>query len=108
MATGGERPSPGKETVTADDVELAERRVTAARERAAHAGLSAARSIEESARLHERVAKVQEVTVEQGASETGVHRRSIARHREAATDDRQLAEQKRAESQADLSLGPDR
>ena len=56
MPTGSESRSAGEEAVTAEDVELAERRVTAARERAAQAGLSAARSIEESARQHERIA----------------------------------------------------
>jgi hypothetical protein len=105
MATGRE---PFEEAVTAEDVEAAERRVADARERAAHAELSAARSIEESARAHERVAKVQEVTVEQGASQTDVHQRSVIRHREAAADDHQMAEQKRAESAADLSPRTDR
>jgi len=57
MATGHEPPSPSEEPVTAEHVELAERRAAEAREGAAHAGLSAARSFEESARLHEQVAQ---------------------------------------------------
>jgi hypothetical protein len=55
--TGHEPPSPGEGAITAEDVELAERRASEARERAAHAGLSAARSIAESARYHERSSK---------------------------------------------------
>jgi hypothetical protein len=105
MTTGHEPPSPGEEAVTAEDLKLAERRVAEARERAAHAGLSAARSIEESARYHEEVAQVQDQTVEQGVSDTGVHRRSAIRHRQAAVDDRNLAERLRKESEVDPSLG---
>lgn len=101
MATGHE---PFQQAFTAEDVDLAERRAAEARERAAHAGLSAARSIEESARHHEHVAKVQDVSVAQGVSHTNVHRESAMRHRQAAVDDRKLAEQKRTESEADLSL----
>jgi NACalpha-BTF3-like transcription factor len=39
MTTGHEPPSPGEGAITAEDVELAERRASKARERAAHAGL---------------------------------------------------------------------
>jgi hypothetical protein len=105
MATG---PEPPEQTFTAADVAHAERRAAEARERAAHAGLSAAQSIEESARYHERVAKVQDVTVEQGASEIGVHQASARKHRQAAVDDHKLAEEKRKESEADLNLGTER
>ncbi len=52
MVTGPE-PSAPEESVTAEAVELSELRAGEARERAAHAGLSAARSFEESARLHD-------------------------------------------------------
>jgi hypothetical protein len=107
MATGHEPPAASERSFTAEDVELAERRAAQARERAAHAGLSAARSVEESARHHERVAKVQDVTVEQGASEVGVHQASARKHRQAAADDHKMAAQKRRESEADLSLGTD-
>jgi hypothetical protein len=105
MAAAAEPP---EKAFTADDVDLAERRAAAARERAAHAGLSAARSIEESARHHEHIAKVQDVTVAQGVSHPNVHRESALRHRQAAADDRKLAEEKRRESEADLSLDTDR
>ncbi|WP_264072567.1 hypothetical protein [Mycobacterium palustre] len=40
-------------------------------------------------------------------SETEVHQRSMIRHRNAAAEDRQLAEQKRTESDADLTSGDD-
>jgi hypothetical protein len=88
-------------------VDLAERRAADARERAAHSGLSAARSIDESARSHERFAKIQDVTVERGASHGDAHRKSAARHRQAAADDRKMAAQKRNESEADLSIDAD-
>jgi hypothetical protein len=104
MATGQE---PLEQAVTAEDVDRAERRVADARERAALAGLSAAESFEESARHHEHVAEVQDQTVEQGVSHTEVHRESAIRHRQAAADDRKLAQLKRKESEADLSLDTD-
>lgn len=103
MATGRE---PSEEAVSAQDVEAAERRVAEARGRAAYAGLSAARSIEESARQHERLASVQDVSVDRGVSHTDVHRTSADRHREAAAEDRKMAEAKRKESEADLAIGP--
>ncbi len=93
--------------MTPEDVDRAEHSAAEARERAAHAGLSAARSIEESARHHEIVARVQDVSVAQGVSRTNVHRESAMRHRQAAADDRKLAEEKRKESEADLSLDAD-
>jgi hypothetical protein len=74
---------------------------------AQHAELSAARSIKESARQHERVARVQDVTVEQGISDVDVHRRSAIRHRQAAAVDRRVAEQRRKEFEAELSPGTD-
>jgi hypothetical protein len=84
-------------------VELAERRAAQARERAAYAGLSAARSFEKSARRHEQLAQVQDGTVEQGAaSHTDQHRESARRLREAAAEEHKLAELKRKESEADL------
>ncbi len=104
MATA---PEPPQQAFTAEDVDLAERRAAQARERAANAGLSAARSFEETARHHEHVAKVQDATVAQGVSHPNVRRESAIRHRQAATDDRRLAEEKRKESEADLS-GTDR
>ena len=88
-------------------MDVAERRVAEVRERAAHAGLSAARSIYESARCHERVAKVQDRTVELGASDIDVHLQSAIRHRQAAAEDRDLAEWMGKESEADLSVGID-
>lgn len=99
------RDQPGEKAFSSKDVERAERRVTEARERAAHAGLSAARSFEESAAHHERVARVQDQTVAQGASHDDLHRKSAAKHREAAVEDRKLAQLKREESEADLALG---
>ncbi|WP_231588676.1 hypothetical protein [Mycobacterium nebraskense] len=75
-----------------EDAELVERRAAEARERAANAGLSAARSFEVSAVKHEQVARVQDRTVEQGVSHVGVHRESAAHHREFAAEDRKLAE----------------
>ncbi|OBH24405.1 hypothetical protein A5692_05005 [Mycobacterium sp. E342] len=101
MATGNQ---PLEEALTAKDVERAERRAAAARQRAAHAGLSAARSFEESALGHERVARVQDEAVEQGVSHVGVHRESAVHHREFAAEDRKLAELKRKESEADLAV----
>jgi hypothetical protein len=86
---------------------FAERRAAEARERAAQAGLSAARSIEESARQHERIARVQDVTVEQGVSDADVHKQSAIRHREAAAVDRRVAERRRKEFEAGLSPGTD-
>jgi hypothetical protein len=108
MTTQHEPPSPSEEVITVEDVELAERRARAAGERAALAGLSAALSFEESARHHERVAELQDQTVAQGVSHTGVHQRSAARHRQAAVEDRHMAELKRKESEADLSFDTDR
>lgn len=103
MPTGYE-PSPrGEKAFTAEDVESAEHRAAAARERAARAGLSAAQSFEDSAIQHERVAKIQDLTVAQGVLHTEVHRRSAMKHREAAAEDRKLAELKRKESEADLA-----
>ncbi|OBH26047.1 hypothetical protein A9X03_01455 [Mycobacterium sp. E1715] len=95
------------ETVTAKDVERAERRAAEARERAAHAGLSAARSLEESALQHERIARVQDRSVEQRVSDVGAHQKSAIHHREFAAEDRKLAELKRSESEADLALDAD-
>lgn len=106
MATS-HQPPPSEEAVTAGDVEFAERRARDARERAALAGFSAAKSFEESARRHERFAKVQDETVRQGVSEVEAHRQSAIRHRKAAADDRHLAELKRQESRTDLSLDGD-
>jgi hypothetical protein len=108
MATGPEPLSPSEQRFTAEDVDLAERRAADARERAARSGLSAARSIDESARSHERVANIQDVTVEQRASHDDVHRKSAARHRQAAADDRKMAERKRNASEADLSVDRER
>ncbi|OBF62479.1 hypothetical protein A5787_16220 [Mycobacterium sp. 852002-50816_SCH5313054-b] len=105
MATAHEPPEP---PVTAQAVEFAERRAAQARERAAHAGLSAAQSMAASAQSHQRFAEVQDVSVAQGVSDTDAHRESAIRHREAAAEDRRLAEQKRKESEADLSLGKER
>ncbi|HTX96213.1 MAG TPA: hypothetical protein VME67_15930 [Mycobacterium sp.] len=108
MTTGHQSPSPGEDAITAKDVEFAERRAAAARERPARAGLAAAQSFEESAARHERVAKIQDWTVEQGVPHTDVHRKSAIRHREAAAEDRKLAQLKRKESEADLSPDVDR
>ena len=107
MDTGHGKPSSGEEAFTAGDLDLAERRAAQARERAARAGLSAARSFEESARQHEHVAKLQDVSVAQGVSDIDVHRNSAHRHRDAAAEDRKLADAKRKESEADLSLDTD-
>jgi hypothetical protein len=107
MAAVYEPPLASQEVVTAEDVDFAERRAAEAPERAARAGLSTARSIEESARQHERVANVQDVTVEQGVSDVDVLRRSAIRHNQAAADDRRVAEQRRKEFEAELSPGTD-
>ncbi len=103
MATA---PEPPEQACTHEDVALAERRAAEARERAGHAGLSAARSIEESARHHEHLARVQDVAVAQGVSHSNVHRESAMRHRQAAAEDRRLAEEKRKESEADCLWTP--
>lgn len=105
MSTANKPPPQGEKAFGAEDVEVAERRVAAARERAALAGLSAAHSLEESAAQHERIAKVQDSCVEQGVPHPDVHRRSASVHREAAAEDRELAERKREESEADLAFG---
>lgn len=105
MPTGTESSPRNENTFTAEDVELAERRVAMARERAARAGLSAADSFEKSAIQHERVARTQDWTVAQGVPHTEVHRESALKHREAAAEDRKLAELKRRESEADLAAG---
>ena len=107
MATGYEPPSASEEVVTPEDVDFAERRAPEARERAARSGLSAARSIEESARQHERIADVQDVAVEQSVSDVDVRKESAVRHRRAAADDRRVAEQMRKEFEAELSPGTD-
>ncbi|OBI45146.1 hypothetical protein [Mycobacterium colombiense] len=106
MPTGHEPSARGEKAFTAEDVELAEHNAAAARKRAARAGLSAADSFEESAMQHERVAEIQDQTVQQGVSDTEVHRRSALKHREAAEEDRKLAELKRKESEADLASAP--
>src|SRR5262249_1128040 len=102
MDTGHEPSSPGQ-SFTAADVELAESRAKEARERAARAGLAAAKSFEESARCHKEVARVQEGNVEHGVPLTEVHQEAVIRHREAAERDHAMAEQKWMESEADLS-----
>lgn len=106
MATG-EQPPRDEEAATAEVIGRSERRVAQARERAAHAGLSAARSFDESALRHESLARVQDSTVQQGAPDPDVHRESAGRHRKAAADDRELAERKRRESEADLAFDPE-
>lgn len=93
-------------SVTAEDVEIAERRAAEARERAAHAGLSAARSFERSAHFHEEVAQVQEVMLEHPIPAPEVNEASSARHRRAAAEDRDMAKRKRDESLADLESAP--
>lgn len=103
MPTGYESTPHGEKAVSAEDVELAELRAAKARERAARAGLSAARSFEESAVQHERVAKTQDWTVQQGVPEVDMHRASAIKHRQAAAEDRKLAERKRRESATDLA-----
>ncbi|OBB99244.1 hypothetical protein A5782_22270 [Mycobacterium sp. 852002-40037_SCH5390672] len=105
MATGHEASARGENAITAEDVELAEHRAAMARERAARAGLYAAASFEKSAVQHERVAQIQEWTVEQGVPHPDEHRRSAIIHRQAAAEDRKLAELKRKESEADLAAG---
>ncbi|OBH05406.1 MULTISPECIES: hypothetical protein [unclassified Mycobacterium] len=105
MDTGDGKPTSSDEAFTAEDVNLAERGAAQARERAAHAGLSAAQSIAASAQCHQRLAQVQDETVAQGVLDADTHRGSAIRHRQAAADDRELAEAKRKESEADLTLG---
>ncbi|BBY38410.1 hypothetical protein MMAN_25440 [Mycobacterium mantenii] len=104
MLTGREPTPPGEKAVTAEEIELAERRAAVARERAVCAGLSAAQSFEDSAIQHERVAKLQDRAVERGVLDVDRHRRSAVFHRKAAEDDRKLAELKRKES-ADFGAG---
>lgn len=101
-----ENEPSSENAVTAEDVALAERNAGAARERAARAGLSAAHSLEETAAEHERFARIQDQSVQQGVSHTAEHRRSALKHRQAAEDDRRLAELKRKESEADLASAP--
>ncbi|OBJ05171.1 hypothetical protein [Mycobacterium sp. 1465703.0] len=103
MPTGNEVSPLGEKAVTAAEIERAEHRAAAARERAARAGLSAAQSFEQSAIQHERVAKIQDWTVEQGVLHSDVHRSSAIKHRQAAEEDRRLAALKRKESEADLA-----
>ncbi len=97
-----EPPAPRLHITAAEEVEIAERRADKARIRAAHAGLSAAQSLERTARSHDEVAAVQKTTIQQGISHTEVHEKSAAKHRKAADHDRLIAEAKRRESQADL------
>lgn len=103
MARGPQKPSTVVHSAVAREAELAERRATKARERAAKAGLAAAESIDESARRHERFADSQDHAIEHGIPDPDEHRESAALHREAAARDRKLAELKRKESEADLS-----
>jgi hypothetical protein len=100
MAPTPQSPEPEK-SLTAEDVEMAERRVAAARERAAHAGLSAAASFARSADMQDDVARIEEVTVAR-TPHADAHRESIGIHRRAAEEDRVMAERKRRESEADL------
>ncbi|WP_207546681.1 hypothetical protein [Mycobacterium mantenii] len=104
MPTGTQPTPPGEKAVTAEEIEVAERRAAVARERAFRAGLSAAQSFEDSAIQHERVAKLQDRAVERGSLDADVHRRSAVIHRQAAADDRKLAELKRKQS-ADYGAG---
>ncbi|MGO9254608.1 MAG: hypothetical protein ACLP5J_25445 [Mycobacterium sp.] len=107
MVSGHQAQLPGGEAVTAEVVKRAERRAAEGRERAARAGLLAARSFEESALQHERVAVVQDRSVRQGVLDVDKHRESATLHRKAAAVDRKLAELKRKESEADLSFDTD-
>ena len=102
MATGNQSR---EQAITAKDVEFAERRAAAARERAAHAGLSAARSFEEWPNTRNSR------TYKTGASSKAClrlayianRRPSIAKQR----SNRKLAELKRKESEADLAVDAD-
>ncbi|BBX62741.1 hypothetical protein MSAS_19150 [Mycobacterium saskatchewanense] len=98
-----QRQPPSSDKAFADEIERAERGSRHARERAAMAGISTARSFDESARRHEELARVQDETVRQGVSHFEMHRESAVLHRKAAAEDRHLAELKRNESEPDLS-----
>ena len=79
----------------------------AARERAARAGLLAARSLDESALRTRTRRETQDRSVQQRVSDVDRHRESATVHRKFAAEDRKLAELKRKESEADLSLDAD-
>jgi hypothetical protein len=87
--------------ITAEDVRRAARRAQDARERARRAHLAAADSLDQSARRHEEVARMHQLAVEAGRGDPAVHGAAARRHREAATEDRAMAEQKRREAEAE-------
>ncbi|BBX41553.1 hypothetical protein [Mycobacterium simiae] len=93
-------PDEGR-PVTRQDVEDAEHRAEQARRAAAAAARSAAGSLETSARLHERLAAVEDETIQQGVGNADVMRESACFHRQSAAADHKLAELKRQEAEAD-------
>lgn len=93
-------PDEGR-PVTRQDVEDAEHRAEHARQAAAAAARSAAGSLETSARLHERLAEVEDEALQQGVGNADVMRESASFHRESAETDHKLAALKREEAEAD-------
>ncbi|KUI22950.1 hypothetical protein AU193_10045 [Mycobacterium sp. GA-1285] len=104
MATDREPP---QQSHALDEVHEAERRAARARERAAHVGLSAAKSFERSAKRHDELADTQQDSIRRGMPAPEVNEESSARHREAADEDRHLAQRKRDQSEAGLSPSPE-
>jgi hypothetical protein len=84
--------------VSERDAEQAERNAQAAYERARRAAAAAADSLEESALLHERVAKVMEGADGDNSHHPDADHEDAAGHREEARVDRQFAAEKRREA----------
>lgn len=90
-----DRTSMGREAA------IAARRAEEARQRARDAARLAAKSFEDSAGVHERVAQVLEQAAASGTSDASEHRRAAARHHQEAAEDRRMAQRKRLEADAE-------
>ncbi|OBI86449.1 hypothetical protein [Mycobacterium asiaticum] len=90
--------SPSDSRYTEADLKDAENRVAHAREAAGRSALSAAKSLEESARAHDEVAGIEESAVNRDRHEIDRLRRSAKQHHAFAAEDRDLAEKKRKEA----------
>ena len=87
---------------TVREAAIARRKAEEAHERARHAALLAAKSFEDSAGVHERVAQVlEQAAAESGTPDASKHRRAAARHHQAAAEDRQMARLKREQADAE-------
>jgi hypothetical protein len=85
-------------TVSEKDAEEAELKARAAHDRARRAATAAADSLEESALLHERVARVMDGADGWNSPHSDGDHEEAARHREEARVDRHFAAQKRLEA----------